>query len=48
MRSKIYQWAFTMNKCVFTDVKVQQGILHLLENTLFGIIHKDFTRAITE
>lgn len=35
MKSKIYQWGFTVNKCVFTDVKVQQGILHLLRNALF-------------
>lgn len=37
-----------MNKCVFIDVKVQEGILHLLANILFWIIHKVFTPAITE
>lgn len=48
MRSKIHQWDFTMNKCVFIDVRIQEGILYLLANTLFWIIHKDFTPAITE
>lgn len=51
MKSKIYQWDFTMNKCVFSDVKVQQGIPHLLGNALFfffWIIHKNFSSAITD
>lgn len=28
---KIYQWDFIVNKCAFTGVKVQQGILHLVK-----------------
>lgn len=51
MQSKICQWDFTMNKCVFTDLKVQQGILHLLGNALFlffWIIHKNFGSTITD
>lgn len=36
IRSKIYQQDFTMNKCVFIDVKVQEGILHRLQIFFFG------------